>query len=141
MRSNVTQYDLIAPTTLDAILQILSDSPDHYTPIAGGTELMVALGAGRLQSKKLISLWNLEELRFIEITPDAIILGAGTTFTDIRNHAVIAGIFHPGPGRKLDRQHRQPEPWHPRRQHRQRQSRRRHTTGTPRLRRRAHHRL
>jgi CO/xanthine dehydrogenase FAD-binding subunit len=93
MRSNVTQYDLIAPTTLDAILQILSDSPDRYTPIAGGTELMVALGAGRLQSKKLISLWNLEELRFIEVTPDAIIIGSGSTFTDIRNHPVIANEF------------------------------------------------
>jgi CO/xanthine dehydrogenase FAD-binding subunit len=89
MRSNVTQYDLIAPKSLDAVLQILSDSPDHYTPIAGGTELMVALGAGHLQPKKLISLWNLEELRFIEETPDAIIIGAGTTFTDIRKHPVI----------------------------------------------------
>jgi CO/xanthine dehydrogenase FAD-binding subunit len=93
MRSNIAQYDLIAPNSLDAVLQILADSPDHYTPIAGGTELMVALGAGRLQSKKLISLWNLEELRFIEVTPDAIIIGAGTTFTDIRKHPVIAGEF------------------------------------------------
>jgi len=93
MRSNVTQYDLIAPTTLDVVLQILADSPDRYTPIAGGTELMVALGAGRLQSKKLISLWNLEELRFIEVASDAIIIGAGSTFTDIRNHPVIANEF------------------------------------------------
>jgi CO/xanthine dehydrogenase FAD-binding subunit len=93
MRSNITEYDLIAPNSLDAVLQILADSPDHYTPIAGGTELMVALGAGRLQSKKLVSLWNLEELRFIEVTPDAIILGAGSTFTDIRKHPVIADEF------------------------------------------------
>jgi CO/xanthine dehydrogenase FAD-binding subunit len=93
MRSNVTQYDLIAPGSLDAVLQILADSPDRYTPIAGGTELMVALGAGRLQSRKLVSLWNLEELRFIEVAPDAIIIGAGTTFTDIRKHPVIAKEF------------------------------------------------
>jgi CO/xanthine dehydrogenase FAD-binding subunit len=93
MRSNVANYELIAPTSLDAALQILADSPDHYTPIAGGTELMVALGAGRLQSKKLVSLWNLEELRFIEVTPDAIIIGAGATFTDIRKHPVIAMEF------------------------------------------------
>jgi CO/xanthine dehydrogenase FAD-binding subunit len=93
MRSNVAQYDLIAPTTLDVVLQILADSPDRYTPIAGGTELMVALGAGRLQSKKFISLWNLEELRFIEVASDAIIIGAGSTFTDIRNHPVIANEF------------------------------------------------
>ncbi len=90
MRSNVMQYDLIAPKSLEAVLQILADSPDHYTPIAGGTELMVSLGAGRLQPKKLVSLWNLKELRFIEETTDAIIIGAGTTFTDIRKHPVIA---------------------------------------------------
>jgi CO/xanthine dehydrogenase FAD-binding subunit len=93
MRSNVTQYDLIAPGSLDAVLQILADSPDRYTPIAGGTELMVGLGAGRLQSRKLVSLWNLEELRFIEVAADAIILGAGSTFTDIRRHPVIAKEF------------------------------------------------
>jgi CO/xanthine dehydrogenase FAD-binding subunit len=93
MRSNVTQYELIAPNSLDAVLQVLADSPDRYTPIAGGTELMVGLGAGRLQAKKLVSLWNLEELRFIEVTPDAIIIGAGCTFTDIRKHPVIADEF------------------------------------------------
>jgi CO/xanthine dehydrogenase FAD-binding subunit len=90
MRSDVTQYDLIAPKSLDVALQILADSPDHYTPIAGGTELMVALGAGRLQPKKLISLWNLAELRFIEESPDAIVIGAGTTFTDLRRHTLIS---------------------------------------------------
>ena len=93
MRSNVIEYDVIAPSSLDAILQILADSPDRYTSIAGGTELMVGLGAGRLQTKKLISLWNLQELRFIEVTPDAIIIGAGATFTDIRKHSVIADEF------------------------------------------------
>jgi len=90
MRSNVAQYDLIAPTTLDAVLEILANSPENYTPIAGGTELMVALGAGHLQPHKLISLWNLEELRFIEEATDAIIIGAASTFTDIRNHPAIA---------------------------------------------------
>jgi CO/xanthine dehydrogenase FAD-binding subunit len=90
MRSNITQYDLIAPKSLDAVLQILADSPDRYIPMAGGTELMVALGAGRLQPKKLVSLWNLEELRFVEVTPDAVRIGAGSTFTDVRNHPIIA---------------------------------------------------
>jgi CO/xanthine dehydrogenase FAD-binding subunit len=93
MRANINQYELIAPNSLDAVLQILADSPDRYTPIAGGTEVMVALGAGRLQQKKFVSLWNLEELRFIEVTPDAIIIGAGSTFTDIRQHPVICEEF------------------------------------------------
>ena len=51
---------------------------------------MVAFGAGRLQPKKLVSLWNLSELRFIEERPDAIIIGAGSTFTDLRRNSLIA---------------------------------------------------
>lgn len=93
MRSNAAQYALIAPGTLDAVLEILADPANGYTPIAGGTELMVALGAGRLEPRKLISLWNLEELRFIQTAPEAIIIGAGSTFTDIRHHSEIAGEF------------------------------------------------
>ena len=82
MHSNPTQYDLIAPTTLDAALQILADSPDNYTPIAGGTELMVALGAGRLAPRNLLSINHLRELRFIEVSPDTVTIGSGTTFSD-----------------------------------------------------------
>ena len=93
MRSNVAQYDLIAPTTLDAVLQTLAENPGHYTPIAGGTELMVALGAGRLTQKNLLSINHLNELRFINVTPDAITIGSGTTFTDIRKHPIIASDF------------------------------------------------
>jgi CO/xanthine dehydrogenase FAD-binding subunit len=91
MRSDPAQFDLIAPGSLDAVLDILSHSANRYTPIAGGTELMVALGTGRLEAKKLISLWNLEELRFIEATSDAIVIGAGSTFNDIRSYLGTSG--------------------------------------------------
>jgi CO/xanthine dehydrogenase FAD-binding subunit len=92
MRSNVLEYDLIQPATLPAALEALAQSPS-LTPIAGGTELMVALAAGRLPQKRLLSINQLKELRFIEVTPSAITLGSGTTFTDIRKHAVIASDF------------------------------------------------
>jgi putative cofactor-binding repeat protein len=93
MRSNVCQYDLVAPGSLAAVLSTLADSPGEFTPIAGGTELMVALGAGRLSAKKLVSLWGIPELRFIEVSDNAVTIGAGTTFTDLRRHPVIASDF------------------------------------------------
>lgn len=93
MRSNASQYDLVAPNSLSSALQTMSESPGEYTPIAGGTELMVAFGAGRLEARKLISLWGIPELRFIDVTPDAVTIGAGTTFTDLRKHPVIADHF------------------------------------------------
>jgi CO/xanthine dehydrogenase FAD-binding subunit len=92
MRSNVTEYVLIAPPTLPEALSLLASDPS-LTPIAGGTELMVALAAGRLPQRNLLSINHLKELRFIDVTPDTITLGAGTTFTDVRRHAVIASGF------------------------------------------------
>jgi CO/xanthine dehydrogenase FAD-binding subunit len=93
MRSNVSDYSLIAPPTLADVLQTLATDPGLYTPIAGGTELMVALSAGRLAQKNLLSINHLKELRFIDVTPEAVTLGAGTTFTDIRKHPVIGSDF------------------------------------------------
>jgi len=90
MRSNAAGYNLIAPPTLNAVLQALANEPGRYMPIAGGTELMVALAAGRLAQTNLLSINHLKELRFLEVTPDAVTLGSGTTFTDIRRSAVIA---------------------------------------------------
>lgn len=90
MRSDVSQYELTAPSTLDAVLAQLAAEPGKHTPIAGGTELMVALGVGRLQQRSLISLLQLKELRFIREEVGAITLGANTTFTDIRNSEAVA---------------------------------------------------
>jgi len=72
------------------VLELIAEQPGQWTPIAGGTELMVAYAAGRLAPSKLVSLWGIPGLRFITIHPEAIVIGAGATFTDIQNHTVIA---------------------------------------------------
>ena len=92
MRSNVAEYDLVQPTTLPEALETLASTPG-LTPIAGGTELMVALAAGHLPQKRLISINHLRELRFITTTPDAVTIGSGTTYTDIRRHTTLAADF------------------------------------------------
>jgi len=61
--------------------------------MAGGTELMVALSAGRLAQRKLVSLWGIDELRRISATGDWLTIGAGATFTDIRQSAVVTKEF------------------------------------------------
>jgi CO/xanthine dehydrogenase FAD-binding subunit len=88
MRSNVEQFALTAPSTLAEALTLLAQAP--HTPIAGGTELMVALAAGRLTQTSLLSIQHLPELRFIHITDATIAIGANTTFTDIRRNPTIA---------------------------------------------------
>jgi CO/xanthine dehydrogenase FAD-binding subunit len=90
MHADPTQFALTAPPTLQDVLHQLASAPNRHTPIAGGTELMVALAAGRLTQKSLLSINHLSELRFIQATPEAIHIGANTTFTDIRRNATIA---------------------------------------------------
>jgi CO/xanthine dehydrogenase FAD-binding subunit len=91
MRSDATEFELTAPSTLKSVLELMSAEPGRHTPFAGGTELMVALNTGRLQQRSLVSIQHLRELRFIREDADTIHIGAGTTFTDIRRSDVIAG--------------------------------------------------
>jgi CO/xanthine dehydrogenase FAD-binding subunit len=93
MRSIAAEYELVAPGSLSAVLEVMAAAPGEWTPIAGGTELMVRLGAGQLQAKKLVSIWNLPELRQIEVSADTVRIGAGCTYTDLRHHPVIAAEF------------------------------------------------
>ena len=93
MRSDVTGYELTAPPSLQALLVQLASEPGRHALLAGGTELMVALNTGRLGSRSLISVQHLRELRFIRVTADAVRIGAGTTFTDIRRDETITREF------------------------------------------------
>jgi CO/xanthine dehydrogenase FAD-binding subunit len=90
VRGNPAAHELIAPGSLPAVLELLAESPGQWTPIAGGTELMVAHAAGRLTARKLVSLWGIRELRYIEMNVDTIAIGGGTTFKDLRAHTGIA---------------------------------------------------
>ncbi|HEY6304245.1 MAG TPA: FAD binding domain-containing protein [Terriglobales bacterium] len=93
MRSDPADYELIAPGTLQAVVALLADEPGKWVPIAGGTDLMVLYAAGKLAARKLVSIWNLAELRDIEVSPDEIKIGAGCTYTELREHEVIAREF------------------------------------------------
>jgi len=90
MRGNPAEHEMIAPGNLPAVLELLAAAPGEWTPIAGGTELMVAHAAGRLGPQKLVSLWGIPELRFIESSAHTLSIGAAATFRDLRAHAGIA---------------------------------------------------
>jgi CO/xanthine dehydrogenase FAD-binding subunit len=90
MRGNPDSHQLIAPGTLPAVLDLLASAPGEWAPMAGGTELMVAFAAGRLGARKLVNLWGIPDLRFIRSTPDSFVVGACTTFLDLRAHAGLA---------------------------------------------------
>ncbi|HVC47655.1 MAG TPA: FAD binding domain-containing protein [Terracidiphilus sp.] len=93
MRGNADAQELIAPGSLDAVLNLMANEPGTWTPIAGGTELMVAHAAGNLGAKKLVSLWGIKDLRHVEAQKASVTIGAGATFMDLRQTRVIGEDF------------------------------------------------
>src|SRR5713101_6896532 len=93
MRSDPADYQLIAPASLQAVVSLLAEEPGAWLPIAGGTDVMVLYAAGKLSARKLVSIWNLPELRHIEVSPDEIRIGAGCTYTDLREHESVQREF------------------------------------------------
>jgi CO/xanthine dehydrogenase FAD-binding subunit len=92
MRSYSAEYELLTPGSLEAVLLLLQDEPGVWTPIAGGTEIMVLYGAGKLATRKLVSI-DVPELREIVEDDGWISVGAGCSFTQIRRHVGIQTHF------------------------------------------------
>jgi len=93
MRADPGHYELVAPRNLQSVLALMDREPGTWTPIAGGTDLMVLYAAGKLPARKLVSIWNLPELRQIEVFPEELRVGASCTYSDLRNNKIIASEF------------------------------------------------
>jgi len=93
MRAVVPDYELAAPETLAETLALLADGAGEVRPLAGGTDVMVELAAGKLGHRRWVSIWQHDELRGIEVTDDQVVLGALTTYTDVRAHDVLSAEF------------------------------------------------
>ena len=72
---------------------MLSREPEVWRPFAGGTDLMVLLEAGKLPHKNYLNIWNLNELRGIEVTASHVTLGALTTYTEVQQEQVLQKEF------------------------------------------------
>lgn len=71
------------PRTLEDACAMLADHPDA-TPVAGGTDLLVHWPQHlEHHDKTFVDLWKLDELRPLQWTADALILGARTTYWDV----------------------------------------------------------
>jgi OHCU decarboxylase len=93
MRANPSDYEMIAPGSLHATVALMASEPGTWLPIAGGTDVMVQYAAGNLRARRLVSIWNLPELRRVEVTDGELRIGAGCTYTDLRQHPIVASEF------------------------------------------------
>lgn len=93
MRAYVPAYELISPVSLDEALGLLAKESGSWKPFAGGTDLMVLLEAGKLPHQNYVNIWNLKELRGIEVGEDHVTLGALTTYTDVQEDSILREEF------------------------------------------------
>lgn len=93
MRAYVPAYQMISPKTVGEALDVLAQNNGAWKPFAGGTDLMVLLEAGKLPHKNYLNIWNLPELRGIEVTGSQITLGALTTYTEVQDHESLREEF------------------------------------------------
>jgi CO/xanthine dehydrogenase FAD-binding subunit len=90
MRGNVPDYELRPARTLAEALTLVGP---EFRPFAGGTDLMVLFEAGKLAHRKFVSILGVPELRGITVVPEAVTLGALTTYSEIREHPVLREEF------------------------------------------------
>ena len=93
MRAFIPAYQLVTPQSLSEALTIVASDGGAWKPFAGGTDLMVLLEAGKLPHKNYLNIWNLSELRGIEVSDAYVSLGALTTYTEVHNHEILRAEF------------------------------------------------
>ncbi len=93
MRAYIPSYQLISPQSLDEALDLLAENDGAWKPFAGGTDLMVLLEAGNLPHQNYVNIWNLKELRGIQVGDSRVTLGALTTYTEVQAQPILRAEF------------------------------------------------
>jgi CO/xanthine dehydrogenase FAD-binding subunit len=91
MRAALSTLEVERPRDLVHALALMNGGAgaERPTPIAGGTDLLVYLNAGTHAGRRFVDLWGLAELRGILAGKDGVRLKALTTFSEIREHALV----------------------------------------------------
>lgn len=100
MRGDATACRVHTPGDLAEALVYLAEHPE-VRPLAGGTDLMVPYAAGRLADTHFLNLARLSELRGMTWTEDHLVLGALTTFSEVRAENRLLRTF-PNLGRSAE---------------------------------------
>jgi CO/xanthine dehydrogenase FAD-binding subunit len=82
MQGTIAECTLAEPRSVPDALAMLRDDP-ALTPMAGCTDLYVALNFGTLRDRRFLNLWRLDQLRAIEIREGRLWIGALATYTSI----------------------------------------------------------
>jgi xanthine dehydrogenase FAD-binding subunit len=85
-----SRFEYILPRSLKEALDFLGDHGSQTSIIAGGTDLMIAARNGDVESRYVVDVSRLEEMRTIAVTEGTLSIGAAVTYTEIVNSPQIA---------------------------------------------------
>ncbi len=84
------EFDFLRPTTLPEALAILAAHGPDAMPVAGGTNVIVDLRHRKQKPKALVDLGRVVELRGIRRDNGHIVIGAGTTISELLTYSLVA---------------------------------------------------
>jgi xanthine dehydrogenase small subunit len=79
--------DYLRPQSLNEALDARAAHPD-WMVLAGGTDLMVTANHKPIPVG-ILDLWRLGEICFVYVEPQSIVIGAGTTWSEVERHPAI----------------------------------------------------
>jgi xanthine dehydrogenase small subunit len=88
MQSSISARSLLQPRSLPDALKMLRDE-GPLTPLAGCTDLYVALNFGTLKDRRFLNLWPLQSLKTIHVRGNVLTIGALATFTDLMRSPLV----------------------------------------------------
>ena len=93
MKGYLPPIEVRVPGTLAEALTILAAEPGVWTPLAGGTDLMVVFNAGHLKATRFLDVSRLTELRGIAEETNLLSFGSLSTYTDLRECRAVHQHF------------------------------------------------
>jgi CO/xanthine dehydrogenase FAD-binding subunit len=88
MRTAISRLSLVEPRSLRHALRLMHDQAP-LVPLAGCTDLYVALNDGALRATRFLNLWPIEELRVIEPRGPVLFIGALATYSSLIRSADV----------------------------------------------------
>ncbi len=88
MRTAISGLEVRRAGSLGEALDILRDG--GRTPIAGATDLYVALNFGTLEPRRFLDIWAVDELRNITMNGATLVIGALATYTALIRSPLVA---------------------------------------------------
>ena len=88
MRTAISGLEVRSAASLSEALSIMRD--DRRTPLAGATDLYVALNFGTLEPRRFVDIWAVDELRDISMNGSTLVIGALSTYTSLIRSPLVA---------------------------------------------------